>query len=107
VTVWPVVLVLVGACLVIGLLSLVFVGSERVTRRLTRGRQPERDDDGTGAGELFGELLGEPAQDLGSDVGRLALVVADDQVDVDAQQRLGQQIGPAQVAVAPGPLGLT
>jgi hypothetical protein len=46
---------LVGAGLVMGLLSLVFVGSERLTQRLTRGRRPGRDDGGAGGGELFGE----------------------------------------------------
>ena len=55
-SVWPLVIMLVGAGLVIGVLSLVFLGSERLTRRLTRGRWPKRDDEGgAGGGELFGE----------------------------------------------------
>lgn len=55
-SVWPVVLLLLGGILVVSLLVVVFVGSERLTRRLTRGRLAERDDiGGPGGGELFGE----------------------------------------------------
>ncbi|MCW2966582.1 MAG: hypothetical protein JWM71_354 [Solirubrobacteraceae bacterium] len=54
-SVWPLVLSLVAGVLVIGALAAVFVGSERLTRRLTRGRLSERDDTGgPGGGEMTG-----------------------------------------------------
>jgi hypothetical protein len=56
VSVWPVVILLVGGIAVVALLGLIFVGSERLTRRLTRGRLRAHAHDGAaGGGELFGE----------------------------------------------------
>ena len=56
-SVWPLVLSMVAGVAVISLLVLVFVGSERLTRRLTRNWAPKREDSGgAGGGELFGTL---------------------------------------------------
>jgi len=55
VSVWPLILFLIGAVLVLSVLGAIFVGSERLTQRLTRRRFGERDDTGgAGGGELYG-----------------------------------------------------
>jgi flagellar biosynthesis/type III secretory pathway M-ring protein FliF/YscJ len=52
---WPAVAAILAVVLVLVVLALIFIGSERLTRRLTRNRLPDRDDEGdSGAGPLVG-----------------------------------------------------
>jgi hypothetical protein len=52
----PFVGLIVGGVVVVSVLGLIAAGSERLTKRSTRGRLREREDDGgSGAGDLFGE----------------------------------------------------
>ena len=55
VSVVPVIVLIVGGIVVVSALSLIFIGSERLTQRLTRGLPKREDTGGAGAGELFGE----------------------------------------------------
>jgi hypothetical protein len=56
VSVLPVIGLIVGGIVLVSVLSLIFVGSKRLTQRLAKGRlQEPPDSSGTGAGELFGD----------------------------------------------------